>query len=400
MTLETQRALPNEPDLQTIQTQIQERGSFCPVQWLIDTGLLPYPGYEAWRYGEHDFLTQAVECETGTLLALLQAGQRQAQALKLVSESTRYHDWRAEQSERELAFSRRAELSQLLSTRWLRSQDLPQLDLFMDSGTASAENGLIDTLCGRQWHEAEKAYSTLCEIAPNHNQLGRFETLVLYGKHMAANPVIESEWVADELAGLEQDIAPVARELLRGRARDYLALAWQRLGHSLAASREPHIHPSYAWMQIPDWQQVIDSIANITDYREQPELLGRLAQALYYRGQQDIAMLAAASVFELDVDSSSLMAVASSIGPLNTQWQEFSDSDEPHPSTHFPAWLLLRRPGLIHHLNSPYPKPAGKAFQACVSLLHCRVEKRDEINAREHLQGISPGLLRVYLGAD
>lgn len=384
------------PDFQDIQLQIQERGSFCPIQWLIETGHLPYSRYEAWRYGEIDNLSEAIGEDSAALKAVMNGIADQAQALELAEETQAYYDWRPEHAERPLHFSKDADLAALLGKRWLRPQDLPQLDLFMDSGTASAENGLIDALNERQWEKAEQAFHTLCEVAPNHAQLGRFETLVLYGKHLAANPTLTTESIEDELEGLEQDIAPLANELLGTRARDYLALAWQRIGHALTALPKPPRHPSYAWAQIPDWQAVIDSIdaAQIGD--TETDLLARLTQALYFGGHPEQAIVAGARLFEIDPKYA--ISALTFLPSIDSLWQTFHDGDEPHPPSHFPAWLLLHHPGLIHHLHDDYPTPRSEPFQACAQLLRKRLEKADEIAAREQLQGISPGLLRVYFG--
>lgn len=386
----------NTPDFQDIQLQIQERGSFCPIQWLIDTGHLPYGRYEAWRYGEIDTLSEAIGEDSAPLKKLMKGIADHAQALQLAEERQPYYDWRPEHAERPLNFSKDAELAALLATRWLRPQDLPQLDLFMDSGTASAENGLIDALNERQWDNAEQAFHTLCEIAPNHAQLGRFETLVLYGKHIAASTPIDVESIDDELAGLEQDIAPLANELLGSRARDYLALAWQRIGHALTALPQPPRHPSYAWAQIPDWQAVIDSInpAQLSD--GDTELIARLTQGLYFSGHPEQAIVTGARLFEIDPKYA--ITALTFLPSIDSLWQAFHDGDDPHPPSHFPAWLLLHRPGLIHHLHSNYPTPRSEPFQACAQLLRKRLEHADEIAAREQLQAISPGLLRVYFG--
>src|SRR5690606_13149937 len=119
--------------------------------------------------------------------------------------------------------------------------------------------------------------------------LGRLETLVLYGKHVAPGEAIDAVALADELAGLEADIAPLALDLLGGKARDYLAPAWQRLARSLtqdvAAGLSSLPHASYAWAQIPDWSKVQESIVATPSYEGRAELLQRLSLALHARGQ-------------------------------------------------------------------------------------------------------------------
>lgn len=391
-----------ELDIQTLQQQIQHKGAFCPLQWLLDCGLLHYHDYERWRYGALATLAEAVTCKGDALLKLLQKGQEHARALKLVSEAQVYHDWRPDQAARTLTLSRQRELAHLLGQRWLRPQDAPQLDLFMDSGAASAENELADHLAARQWNRAEAAYAQLCEVAPNHAQLGGYETLLLYGKHIAASPAIDNAALDDELAGLEQDIAPLARDLLCAQARDYLAPAWQRLAQSLPVDifnpTQPARHASYAWARIPDWPQVVASIEATPDYAEHAELLHGLAQALYALGRQESALLLWARLCEQAPEQAEQQLDARAFAPLHAHWQQFSDSEEPLPLSLFPAWLLLREPGLLHHLDEgAYPAPCGEGFRASAALLRSRVEGVDEMLARQALQALSPALLRVYL---
>lgn len=387
--------------LQIIEQQLQHKGAFSPVGWLLDCGLLPYRAYEQWRNGELDTLEEAVDCRHEELLALLQNAQRQARALKLTGEPQTYHDWRPERAGRELALSRHSALRELLALRWLRPQDLPQLDLFMDSGAASAENGLIHCLAGRRWDEAEAAYHQLCEVAPGNARLGAYETLVLYGKHIGANPGIDAGALADELAGLEEDIAPPARELLGEQARDYLAPAWQRLARALPTRhfdpQQPARHASHAWAQIPDWPQVIDSIEAVADFHRHFPLLRRLAEALHRCRQQEAALLLWGYLFELSPEAAEREIETQPIDRLRRHWHSFADSDGVQ-SMHFPAFMLLREPGLLYHLEQArHPVPGGEAFEAARRLLQARAQGADEMAERRTLQVISPELLRVYL---
>ncbi len=392
---------PQRIDLQTIEHELRHKGSFCPLHWLLDCGLLPYGQYELWRQGQLDSLEPAIGCERGPLLALLQGARQLAQKLKLVAEPQHYHDWRPEHAGRELRLSRDRELTELLGQRWLRPQDAPQLDLFMDSGAASAENALIDQLADRHWAAAEEAYAAFCSIAPNNPGLGAYETLVLYGKHLAALPDVDAASAAEELSGLAEDIAPLARDLLGARARDYLAPAWQRLARGLPTAfdlTQPELHPSHAWAQIPDWPQVIASINAVADYREQPELLRRLAEALHRCQQAEASLLVWGYLFERFAEAAEDAVETQAHEGLRQLWQHFADSEEPHPPAHFAAWLLLQQPGLVHRLDgAEYPVPAGAAAAAVAELLRCRSRGEDEVAARTALQQLSPGLLRAYL---
>jgi len=83
---------------------------------------------------------------------------------------------------------------------------------------------------------------------------------------------------------------------------------------------------------------------------------------------------------------------------LHRRALEFEAQDEPLGPVDFPAWLLLREPGLLHHLDRvDTPVPEGAGFLAMVELLRSRVRGDDEVAARKRLQQTSPLLLRAYL---
>ena len=170
----------------------------------------------------------------------------------------------------------------------------------------------------------------------------------------------------------------------------------QRIGHAQTALPQPPQHPSYAWIQIPAWQAVIDSIDAEQISDGDIELIARLTQALYFGGHPEQAIVTGARLFEINPQHA--ITALAFLPSIDSLWQTFHDGDDPHPPSHFPAWLLLHRPGLIHHLRSDYPTPRSEPFQACAQLLRKRLENADEIAAREQLQAISPGLLRVYFG--
>ncbi len=400
MTLSSSTSLP-PLDLQVVEQQLLNKGAYSPLHWLLDCALLPYSAYEQWRYGEFESLEQALACDRQALLERLQDAERCAQALKLVNDPQPYFHWQPDQACRELTLSRNGELARLLAQRWVRPEDASQLDLFMDSGAAGAENELADCLTNRRWQAAETAYHQLCEIAPNNVHLGSYETLVIYGKHMDSQPPAAEE-LAEELAGLEADIAPLARDLLRAQAQDYLAPAWRRLAAVLPKetfdARNPSLHASYAWAQIPDWAQVIGSIEAVADYHQQASLLQRLAHALWHSRRREAALLLWGYLFELAPEQAEQAMDAHPIAALAPIWQDFTDVEPPQPLEYFPAWLLLREPGLAYHIDkSAYPVPSRKAATAIKDLLQIRAEGGDQVKARERLQAINPILLQQYL---
>ena len=82
--------------------------------------------------------------------------------------------------------------------------------------------------------------------------------------------------------------------------------------------------------------------------------------------------------------------------PVAQLWEDFWEFDDSWPSEFFPAFVLARRPGLLHHLQL-IPALQHPANQAMIALLRCRQNNESEIDARQQLQFVNPLLLQLYL---
>jgi hypothetical protein len=86
---------------------------------------------------------------------------------------------------------------------------------------------------------------------------------------------------------------------------------------------------------------------------------------------------------------------------IKSQWQRFLDSEEDPPLTpaDFPAWLLLRDPGLTLQL-APDLAVGTTAAEECYRCVHRWVDARRaqrtdaELTERKALQALHPGLFR------
>ena len=86
-----------------------------------------------------------------------------------------------------------------------------------------------------------------------------------------------------ELGYLEQELLPLAGDLLGSGSRDFLAPFWRRLIRTVwdedFDSDRPGLHASYMAIQVEAWDQVQQSIETQANWIEQPQLLRRYAQA-------------------------------------------------------------------------------------------------------------------------
>jgi hypothetical protein len=386
-------------DLQTIQAQIQNNGTFSPLHWLLQSGYLPFAGYEAWRHGEIASLDGMLAITEENLQALIISANEQTKHLELVAEPQLFHNWDSSQGKHHLTLSNNAELAAWLGQRWLRPDNLPQLDLFMDSGAAVAENELTDLLCQRRWSDAEQAYHQLSERAPGNSYLAQYEMLILYGKHMNTTEQISEAEAREELAALREVIAPIANDLLQHQAGDYLSAAWQRLAKNLPAAtfcpEQPEYHRSFALAQLPDWPAVIAAIKDVPDFAHYPALLMRLAEA-YWHQQPEIALLLWCKTAELDGDAEALLDTVN-YARFSEPWHSFWELNL--TVGFFPAYLLILEPGLLHQLAElPTSEPQHASFAIVRQLLLSRGNEAQQLAARQNLQKISPELLKFFLG--
>lgn len=389
-------------DLPRVEERVHETGAFSVLQWLLDTGVLPYQRYEQWRYGEWPDLGAALDVDPSGLQAHLEAVGRHARALGLMNTPRTFYHWDPEHAEHALTLSRNTALAEQLAQYWARARQTAQLDLFMDGGASVAERELQHALAAHNPDAAEGARARLCALAPNHPALGDYESLVLYIRHIAAEPDIADAEVADELAGLDEEIVPIAHAVLGEHGHDYLVAAWRRLARALPREwfdpDRPRLHASYPWVRIPEPDAVRDSVLAVADHSAHAPLLIRLAAVLDHQRRSADALLVWACSHERDPDATRDAIEQSGPARLRHWLRAFDDLEVALAPADFPAWLLLQAPGLaVHGEDDTLPLPTGATFATVRALLRARAGGTDEIPARERLKAQEPILLRLYL---
>ncbi len=382
-----------------IDQQLSQLGKFCLIDWLLSENLLYYAAYEDWRYSRLETLEPEIQLEPEALAELLGATETHCRALGLDREAQDFYRW--DECGGLLLASDSREHHDALTRQWLRSQDLPQRDLFMDNSAVVAENQLREALAGRQFDQAQQRLQQLVGLNSQHPRLGAYQDLINYGRHMLANQQIHgSAALTAELQGLQQEVLPLSQEVLGQGARDYLALAWYRLADNLGDQAfdpaKPQLHRSYALLQIPDWPQLNDCLERAPDLYQQPVLIERLAITRGALQRREAALLTWCVMMERFNEDAVMAIEAQGQSPVAELWNSFWEFDDAWPNDNFPAFILARYPGLLLHLQS-IPVLEQPASQAMIALLKCRQIGEDEITSREQLQSISPLLLRMYL---
>jgi hypothetical protein len=101
-------------------------------------------------------------------------------------------------------------------------------------------------------------------------------------------------------------------------------------------------------------------------------------------------------LLQLDEDACETYITQQPDTRLKDHWYAFCDLAHLKAQWHFPAWVLLREPGLLHHLKNALV-PSQQSFTDVKNLLTARLERSDEIPYRQALQESCPVLLKYYL---
>ena len=332
---------------QAVDRLLLEQGVYTPLELLLAEGRLLFADYEDWRAGQLGYLDELLFGDPEQSRALLQQAAAYARALGLQAETLVYPPWGGGAN---LPFSPQVEFDRLFHTRYHRPDTVPQLDLFMDSGGSSLVNGIEQALIGRDHLEARRQLDLLFETDPGHNQLGSLERLVEAAERLPM-PLDDA---AGELHRLQQELGPLALDLLGSGSRDYLAPFWRRLLETLWQRSfdpvHPELHGSFVALQLEDWDLVQQAIEDLADWRAQPILLRRYAQASGRLQQPERAVCCWFRLCWEFPDQAD--AIGHEAEPLWRQrWRRFQELEPELPNRDFPAWTLLVRPGLHERLQ-------------------------------------------------
>ncbi len=386
-------------DIAAIDNYLGEQGYFNLLDWLLAEHMLAYSDYEKWRYGKLASLSEAIELDNKALIALCKQSNKLCKKLKLCDEYLPYLSWDGQQ-QKTLKVDSDSTVQEAFCKKWLRAQDVPQLDLFMDNSAIVAENNLCDALGNRQFDKAQTLINELTEINPNNAKLGGFQSLLIYSQHITQSPLVASEALEAELQGLEDEVAPLAQSLLQRGARDYLAVAWQRMAYSLESipydGSNPKLHASYAMAQIPDWQTVVKQLLDNPKTFEHVDLIIRLADAFYFLNDQAKSCYCWAIAFERAPQQAELHIEKSKPISVYSLWEKFIDLNDAWPDVFFAGFILASEPSLVVQADY-FPAFTQSSTQLVENLMKKKLAGDDQVSARQLIQDYSPALLRMVM---
>ena len=388
-----------------VDQHLSEQAGFCLIPWLLQTQRLTYASYEAWRNGQQSSLDTSIAFTGDDWQQLAADVDTQCRALNLEPEPQDFFCWQSGRQQEKLLASAISARNRLLTTLWQSSSDKPQLDLFADGTAVIAENRLRQAVANCQWDLGPARLADWVKSNPGHSLLGKFQALLDYGQHMVNNPNLDVAELDDEIEGLEQEVTPIALELMGSASSDLLAQAWRRLARAMQDlpfdPAQPKIDPTYALVKIPDWSGARDALLCHPQLYKQPALLLRLVRCFSALKSYPQATLYSALLVDLFPQQSERSIASLSSGPaanplLDEFWDDFCEEIEQDPETQFSAYVLIREPGFAK-VAEGLGEIVNPAARAVMRLIQCRQSGEGEIQARQNLQAIAPELLRIYL---
>ena len=359
-----------------------------------------YADYEAWREGQGGYLEEMLFGDPGQSREMMRQAEAYARELGLRSEPQPYLSWGAGER-KSLRFSAESGVDQSFQTAHRKGEETLQMDLLMESPGATLANGIIQALLERDESESAQLLARLHEVDPGHHQLGGFEYLLDAFRRPASR-----DDLAGELRYLQQELSPMAEEILGASARHFLAPHWQRLCQLLAGTgfdpRHPERHASYAATQAEDWRQVKVCVEAEPHWRDQPRLLQRHARACS-RLHQDLQALSSWFILYWNFPGQAASCFsAEGNSEWRQAWQRFLDLEPELPDEDFPAWLLIDRPGLAKRLQTEGLLEAFQPpedFRLIAELAQAGTDETgpDVLALRKRLQQTNPGLFDCYM---
>jgi hypothetical protein len=388
-----------------VDAQLLEQGAFAPLELLFNSGRLLYSDYESWRRRERDFLDGALMGNIDNIKAELEKSVSYAKRVGLVEQPQEFHAWHtpgtgeARHGTGALRISMDPQLQRLIGSRYIRPQNVPQMDLFFDNPVVALTNGIVQAVTLHNLTDAQRQLDQLYAQAPTHSDLAAFDQL-LNALGRLGQPLEEPR---QELAFL-LEVTPTARRLLGAQSRDLLSPLWLQVAQALARTAfdpdEPDVHRSFALTQAQDWAGVAECVSNEPRWQWQPSLCLRLVESACNRRRRVEALAAWCHVCWRAPAIAGPAADKLRQPDLTALWQRFLDEEEPLIEGDFPAWLLLQEPGLVLQLAADLP-PGDSAAEEHYRLIHCwtrarRARRQDEeLAVRKALQVSSPALFAL-----
>ncbi len=395
-------ALPAVADAQvTVQQMLAAQGAYSPLELLLQSNLVDYDDYRAWRRGECATLDAALVAEQGETRALFERLDVWARSMRLQADDVDLYGIDDNAGVRLTAFGDR-QLDALLHVEFRPASNRSQLDIFLDNDALWALNDLIDALCVRDARQARERLRRLRQADSGHWALANAQALI---EALNAPAPAHHGDAAERLDLMQRRWVPAASAVLRRGSRDFLTPLWRDLGAAFERApfdpARPDEHASFAYLCGLAWKHVERTVLEVPGHAQQPELVRRLAEAMSRQHRRGEALRL---WFSLCWQAPALFeqALAAPDFPepvLKRAWGDAvgADIEPPIDIPWLPAWAMLTERGMarvVHRCGG------SSAPERAFDLLHALRRggtDREDIDNRRALQAIRPALLQRYL---
>ena len=382
---------------QLIDRLLQERGYYSPIELLLHEGRLMDDDFNAWSRGELADPSEVLMGDLEAIQAQLQMGTEYARQLDLAPEST--DTGSSLQASRSTGEGGPLSFDQLLHTRYVPSRTRPQLDLFMDTPASVLNNKIRKALSAHHVDKAEALVEQLYDIDPGNDDLGGFDSL-LEVLTQSVTPVLNA---SEQLQQLEQDITPLAASVLGKYSGDFISPLWLRLSEALAGypfnPDQAKLHRSYTDARAKDWKNLQQAIEKEHKWQSHCELLLRHLQAAAMQGKEQSVIEDYLLLCWDFADHAEQIPTGQVVSVLTTAITEFQSLDAELETELFPAWLLLRFPGLTQRLTIDMnlsEEMEGNAWRV-MHKLQSIPGNNLRVDLRAELKRISPVLFELFM---
>ena len=293
------------------------------------------------------------------------------------------------------------------------SAERHQLDLFLDGRDAFLVHDVTTALVARDRRRAETGLGRLRHEHPRHPDLPALALLVAALGSPPPSPATHATITAG-IEELQERLAPAARHLVGEDAAAFLQPAWQALAATAAslsfAPAHPLAHRSWLCQQYGDWAAVRAAVEAEPDWPARPCLRYRLGLARSHLGEAEAAIRLWLPLCWTDPAFFARRAPTLPSATLREDWEAFERAapyEEPLAETNdatgwFPAWLLLRHPGLAHLFQADEIPDSGtpcRVFHHLLGLLPLESGGLSDaqIDGRRALRHLSPGFFGSYM---
>ena len=205
---------------------------------------------------------------------------------------------------------------------------------------------------------------------------------------------------------MEDQLIPLAFDLLGRFGHDFLTPLWQIISTDIAGQRfdpgDPRNHLSYTAFKSFQWGDVLSSVQREKEWFKQPLLLFRYAEACF-KLRNELEGLEKWFMLFMNFSAEAEQSIDKTCNRLLlADKQLFRELDPELDTSFFPAWMLLNKPALAKYTFVFNTECDGvESFHLISQLLSCAEGGIDagSIQLRAELKLENPGLFVHFMKA-